>query len=79
MNKNKKYMEIIDKIEKVRSSNNVNWMDVLRLAFNHAPEEANNLDRKINTTDTEISHLLEELSGSNLEDLSKGTYEGGHY
>lgn len=79
MNKNKKYMEIIDKIEKVRSSNNVNWMDVLRLAFNHAPEEAKNLVRKINKTDTEISHLLEELSGSNLEDLPKGTYEGGHY
>ncbi len=26
-------MEVIDKIEKARASNNVNWMDVLRLSF----------------------------------------------
>ena len=25
--------EIIDEIEKVKSRNNINWMDVLRLAF----------------------------------------------
>ena len=34
------YLEIIDEIEKVRTRNNVNWMDVLRLAFKHSPEEA---------------------------------------
>ena len=55
-------MEVIDKIEKTRSSNNVNWMDVLRLAFNHSPEEAKSLVRRINETDTEISHLLGELT-----------------
>ena len=33
----KKYLKIIDKIEKVRSKNNVNWMDVLRLALNYFP------------------------------------------
>ena len=26
-------MEIIDKIQDIRSKNNVNWMDILRLAF----------------------------------------------
>ena len=56
------YLKIIDEIEKIRTANNVNWMDVLRLAFNHAPEEAKNLVRKINKTDTEISHLLGELT-----------------
>ena len=61
-NKNEKHMEVIDKIEKVRMSNNVNWMDVLRLAFNHAPEEAKNLVKKINKSDTEISSLLKELT-----------------
>ena len=25
--------EIIDEIEKVRSKNNINWMNILRLAF----------------------------------------------
>ena len=34
------YLKIIDEIEKVRTKNNVNWMDILRLAFKHSPEEA---------------------------------------
>ena len=42
-NKVKKYLKIIDKIEKVRKKNNVNWMDILRLAFKHAPAEASKL------------------------------------
>jgi len=62
MNKNKKHIEIIDKIEKARASNNVNWMDILRLAFDHAPKEAKHLVRKINKKDAEISHLVEELT-----------------
>ena len=57
----KKYMEIIDKIEKVRTRNNVNWMDILRLAFTHAPEDAKNLMKKINLADDKISKLLKEL------------------
>ena len=43
----KKYLEIIDEIEKVRTRNNVNWMDVLRLAFKNAPDEAKKLMKKI--------------------------------
>ena len=27
------YLDIIDEIEKIRKKNNVNWMDILRLAF----------------------------------------------
>jgi hypothetical protein len=55
------YLAIIDEIEKVRARNNVNWMDVLRLAFRHAPEEARGLVRKINTEDSKISGLLKKL------------------
>ena len=55
------YLDIIDEIEKVRTRNNVNWMDILRLGFTHAPEEAKNLMRKINTADDEISSLLKKL------------------
>ena len=33
MSSNNKYSSIISKIEKIRSKNNVNWMDILRLAF----------------------------------------------
>jgi len=57
-----RYLAIIGEIEKVRTYNNVNWMDVLRLAFIHAPEEARKLMKKINQEDKKISHLFEELS-----------------
>ena len=61
-NKNvQQYLKIIDEIEKVRSRNNVNWMDILRLAFTHAPDEAKELMRKINVSDDEISALLKKL------------------
>jgi hypothetical protein len=56
------YLKIIDEVEKVRTKNNVNWMDVLRLAFSHAPEEAKRLMKKINQEDNEISKLFEKLS-----------------
>ena len=64
-NKKKKmehYLKIIDEIEKVRTKNNANWMDVLRLAFIHAPEEAKKLTKKINEADNRISELVEKLS-----------------
>ena len=32
------YLNIIDEIEKVRSGNNMNWMDILRLSFTKAPQ-----------------------------------------
>ena len=56
------YLNIIDKIEKVRTRNNVNWMDVLRLAFTYAPEEAKKLMKKINAEDNEISELFKKLT-----------------
>ena len=57
----KYYLSIIDEIEKVRTRNNVNWMDILRLAFTHAPNEAKDLMKKINVSDDEISSLLKKL------------------
>lgn len=56
------YLKIIDEIEKVRTKNNVNWMDLLRLAFTHAPEEAKELMKKIDHEDTRISDLVKKLS-----------------
>ena len=64
-NKNKQiehYLTIIDEIEKIRTKNNVNWMDVLRLAFTYAPDEAKKLMKKINEEDNRISELFEKLS-----------------
>ncbi len=57
-------LEIIDEIEKVRSKNNINWMNILRLAFKNSPEEARNIVRKINNDDSKISKLLEKLSNN---------------
>ena len=37
--KNKKYSKIINKIQLLRKKNNINWMDILRLAMKHAPDE----------------------------------------
>ena len=56
------YLNIIDEVEKVRTKNNVNWMDVLRLAFKHAPEDAKNLMKRINKEDGRISELFKKLS-----------------
>ncbi len=58
----KHYLKIIDEIELVRTRNNVNWMDVLRLAFTHAPNEAKELMKKIDTEDNRISKLVKQLS-----------------
>ena len=34
------YSKIIDQIEKIRTNNNINWMDILRLAFDSDPSSA---------------------------------------
>ena len=62
MKKKKIILKIIDQIEKVRTKNNVNWMDLLRLAFKHSPNEARKLVKKINVSDNKISLLFKKLS-----------------
>ena len=57
-------LEIINEIESVRSKNNVNWMDILRLAFKHAPDETREIIGRINSDDNKISSLLEKLSNN---------------
>lgn len=58
----KNYNEIINKIQKIRSKNNVNWMNILKLAFKHDPRNASKIMKKINYDDKKISQLLKELS-----------------
>ena len=53
---------IINKIEKIRTKNNKNWMNLLRLAFKYAPKQARGIINKINKKDKEISLLLKKLS-----------------
>jgi hypothetical protein len=60
--KNNNYLKIIDQIEKIRSKNNVNWMNVLRLAFKLDANQAKKIMQKINYDDKKISQLLNKLS-----------------
>ena len=57
----KKYLKIINKIEKVRSKNNINWMDVLRLALKHSPDETIKLMKNINKKYKKISKLFNSI------------------
>ena len=61
-NKNiKNDLRIIDEIESIRSRNNVNWMDLLRIGIKHAPKETKKLIQKINSDDNKISELFAQL------------------
>ncbi len=62
--KKKKNNNIINNIQKIRSKNNKYWMDLLRLAFKHAPSEAQKIISKINLQDKKISNLLKKLANS---------------
>jgi hypothetical protein len=62
MAQNNKYLTIISKIEKIRSKNNVNWMNILRLAFKLDANQAKKIMQKINYDDKKISQLLNKLS-----------------
>ena len=54
-------LKIIKQIEKIRAKNNVNWMNILRLAFKLDPKSAAKIMRKINYDDKKISSLLNKL------------------
>ena len=55
-------LEIIDKIQTIRSKNNINWMDVLRLCLKENNKEAKKIIANINSHDSQISALVEELA-----------------
>ncbi len=58
----KKYLIIIKRIEKIRKKNNVNWMDLLRLAFKHSPKQAAKIMSKIYIDDNNIGKLVKKLT-----------------
>ena len=63
MKKNSKYyLSIINKIEKLRTKNNKNWMDILRLAFKNSPKESANIMANIYKEDNNISRLAKKLT-----------------
>ena len=54
----KNYTKIINEIAKIRSNNNVNWMDLLKLAFNLDPKKASKIMKKINYDDKKFQNYL---------------------
>ena len=62
MSERTKYDAIIDEIEAVRTRNNKNWMDILRLAFRSNPKEAAAILAEIYKEDRAISDLAAKLT-----------------
>ena len=56
------YLKIIKQIENIRKKNNINWMDILRLAFKKSPKSAAKIMSKIYIDDNKISRLVKKLS-----------------
>ena len=57
-----KYLKIIKQIENIRKKNNVNWMNLLRLAFRYSPKEAAKIMSKIYVDDSSIGKLAKKLT-----------------
>lgn len=56
-----KYLNAISEIEKVRRGNNINWMNILRVAFKNSPVEASKIFKRIYIDDKSINYLSKKL------------------
>ena len=61
MKKKKNYDKVFNDIEKLRSKNNKNWIDILRLAFKHSPSEAKKIFKQIINKDKQLIKLAKDL------------------
>jgi hypothetical protein len=61
INKSKNYLKIISQIENIRKKNNVNWMNILRIAFKYSPKATAKVMSKIYLDDQKISFLVKKL------------------
>lgn len=55
--------EIIDDLARARAANNVHWMQLIRLAWEVAPDRAREISKRINAQDCVVVGLAEELAG----------------
>ena len=51
------HLKIIKKIEIIRKKNNTNWMDILRVAYQYAPNRTAKIISRIYKEDKNISML----------------------
>ncbi len=61
----KKNIAIINKIEKIRSKNNVNWMNLVRLSFKYDAKNSAKIMSNVLTDDKKISKLVNQLTKLN--------------
>ena len=57
----KQNLKIISQIEKSRSKNNINWMNILRIALKSSPKNTIKILKKINQQDNKISNFLKKF------------------
>ena len=60
--KTQKYINIINKIEEVRKKNNINWMQILKIAFENSPVEASKIMSSVQKSDSTIGKFAKRLS-----------------
>ena len=60
--KRKNYLRIISQIENIRKKNNVNWMNILRIAFKYNPKETAKVMSKIYSDDKRVGLLVKKLT-----------------
>ena len=58
----KKSLKLILKIQNIRKKNNVNWMDILRIAFKNNPKATAKVMSKIYADDKRIGTLVKKLT-----------------
>lgn len=58
----KKSIKLIDQIQKIRSNNNKNWMDLLRLALKLDHKETSKILAEIYKDDRKISKIAKKLT-----------------
>ena len=61
MSKRKNYNSIINKISLIRSKNNINWMNLLRLALKLDHKSTSKILSKIYKDDQRITKLAEKI------------------
>jgi hypothetical protein len=60
--KKKNYLKIISQIENVRKKNNINWMNILRIAFKYNPKATAKVMSKVYSDDKRIAKLVKKLT-----------------
>ena len=65
MKKYKKSLRMVNKIQKIRSKNNKNWMDLLKLSLKLDPKKTSKILSEICQFDQQISKIAKKLSKIN--------------